>query len=210
MHAPTFLLIIFPLSHIFLSDICPIHSSHSTFYILFPFSLEVISRRIVVHFSISMFHVIFKITFKDTPTLESYLTFALLLTLKPFTFISRIIDHVFTKSVPQSIFDFSFVGTSIWPLVSTFACDSIISELSIVNDTISPHKNSSSVQKSVIKLPFVFIPVLEGNFCRTIEALTVDFAVLGGSGDLSFPILVEYLCELDGEHHAIAHFSLKL
>jgi hypothetical protein len=179
MHTPTFLLIIFPLSNIFLSDISPIHCSHSTFHILFPFSLEVISRRIVVHFSISIFHIIFEITFKDTTAFESYLTFALLLTLKPFTFISCIIDHIFTESMPQSIFYFSIVGTSIWPLVSTFACDSIISKLSVINDTICPYENSFSVQKSVVKLSFIFIPVLEGNLSWAIETLTIDFAVLG-------------------------------
>jgi len=145
MHTPTFLLIIFPLSDIFLSDICPIHSSHSTFHILLPFSLEVISRRIVIHFSISMLQVIFEITFKDTATLESYLTFTLFLTLKPFTLISCVIDHIFTKSVSQSIFYFSIVGTSIWPLVSTFACDSIIGKLSVINDTVCPDENSFSM-----------------------------------------------------------------
>jgi hypothetical protein len=35
------------------------------------------------------------------------------------------------------------------------------------------------VQKSVVKLSFIFIPVLEGNLSWAIETLTIDFAVLG-------------------------------
>lgn len=210
MHPPTSLLVILPLSHILFSDICPVHSTHATLHILTPLSLEVISRRVVIHLPVSVLHIIFKITFKHTPTLESDFSFALFFTLKPLSFVSCVIDHVFTEAMSQPVFYLSFISTSIWPFVVAFSCDSIISKLSFINYAVGPNKNSFSVQESIIKFSLVFVAVLEGHFGWTIQTFTVNLAVLRRSGYLSLPILIEDLCELDREHHSIAHFFYKL
>jgi hypothetical protein len=64
MNTPAFLLVVFPISHILLSDICPVHSAHATLYIFPPFSFEVVAGRVVVHFAISVFHIVLEVALK--------------------------------------------------------------------------------------------------------------------------------------------------
>jgi hypothetical protein len=43
MHAPAFLMVVFPLTNILLSDIGPVHGSFTLFFVVLPFALEIIA-----------------------------------------------------------------------------------------------------------------------------------------------------------------------
>jgi hypothetical protein len=92
VHAPAFLLIIFPLSHIFLANICPVHGTHAALYVICPFSFEVVARGVIIHLSVAVLSVIFEITLKDTSTFEGDFSFTLFLAINPLALISCIID----------------------------------------------------------------------------------------------------------------------
>ena len=198
MNPPTFLLIIFPISNIFLTNVSPVHSSHSWFHVFFPLSFKVISRWIVVHLSVAMFHIIFEITFENTSTLEDYFPFALFFTLNPISFISSVIYNIFSDPMSQTIFYLTFIAAAIRPFVWTFTCNAIISELTRINNSICPCEGSLPAQKSIKKVAFVGIAIFEGNFAVSIETFSIDFAILWWGGYFAFPIFVQYFGEFDG------------
>ena len=140
MHTPPLLLIVLPISYIFLTNISPIHCPQYRFNILFPLTLKVISWRIIVHFSISFFHIILKATFKDTSTLEDNLPFTFFFPLNPLSFICCIIYGIFAIAMPKTILYLSLITASIWPFIYTLSCNSIICKFSIVYNTICPYK----------------------------------------------------------------------
>lgn len=107
--------------------------------------------------------------------------------------------------MPQSILYLPFVVAAVRPFVCPFTCYPIISKLSLVNNSICPNEPSLAIEQPIVKLSFVSISILEGNFSWPIQALSIDLAILRTGGDLPFPILVEDLGELNGEHHAIIH-----
>ena len=205
MNTPPLLLIIFPVSNIFLSNIAPVHGSHSTLNILSPFSFKIVSRWIVIHLSITMFHVIFEITFKNASTLKNNLTFSFFLAFNPITLISCIIDIVFPNTMTKTILYFALIIASIWPFISPLSSDTIISKLSLINNSIGPSECAFSAQQSIEEVPLISISIFKGNFSRSIETLTINFAILRRGSNFSLPFFVEYFCQLDWQHHAIAH-----
>jgi hypothetical protein len=43
MHAPAFLMVVFPFANILLSDIGPVHGSFTLFFVVLPFALEIVA-----------------------------------------------------------------------------------------------------------------------------------------------------------------------
>ncbi len=146
MHTPAFLMVIFPFSDVFLSDICPIHGSLTFFLVILPFTFKVVSWRIVIHFSVPLLKVIFKGSFKNTSALKNYFAFARFFTLKPLAFVGGFFDRVFSKAVPESILNLSFINTTVRPSINPMSGNSVISKLALVLNTVAPNEFAFSVQ----------------------------------------------------------------
>lgn len=142
MYSPSFLLIIFPIAYVFLPDISPVHGTHAGFDITPPLSFKIISRRIIVHFSIPMLHIVFEVTLKDTAAFEDNLSLSLFFPIDPVPFISGLVYSILSKSMPESIFNFSFIAATVWPFVATLSCDAIIFELPTISNTVGPSKGA--------------------------------------------------------------------
>jgi hypothetical protein len=61
------------------------------------------------------------------------------------------------------------------------------------------------MQEPIIEVAFVFVAIFEGDGARAIEALSIDFGVLGRYRNRTMPIRVQYFGELDGQHHFMVH-----
>lgn len=146
MNTPSLLLVIFPISNIFFSDIRPVHCPHSTFYIGSPFPLKKITRRIVIHFPVTVLHIILEVTLEDTSTFKDDFSFALLFSINPISLIRSFINCILSVSMPKPVFDLALISTSIWPFVKAFSSDTIICKFSSVYNSISPSKSSLSAQ----------------------------------------------------------------
>jgi hypothetical protein len=115
------------------------------FLIHFPLAFEKVARRVVIHLSIALFHVVLETSLEDTSAFEDDLSLPVLLTIKPISFIGRIINRVFACPMSQAIFDVSFVCTAIGPFVGSLPCNTIISKFSLVDDAVCPFEFSFTV-----------------------------------------------------------------
>ena len=146
MHAPALLMIIFPLSNIFLSYVCPIHRAFTIFLVVLPLAFKIVSWRVVVHFSVPLFQIVLERSFKNTSALENYFAFARLFTLQPLALICSFFYCVFTKPMSEAVFHFTFINTSVWPTIYTMTGNSVICKLTFVFDTIAPYELAFSMQ----------------------------------------------------------------
>jgi hypothetical protein len=79
-----------------------------------------------------------------------------------------------TQSIPY----LSFIMTSIRPSILPTTRNPIITKLTLIDDAICPGKLAFTVQESVIEFPIVLITIPEDYLTRTIEAFSIDLAVL--------------------------------
>lgn len=146
MDSPALLLIVAPVTYIFLSNIWPVHSSHTALLILLPFSLEEIARGVIVHLAVAFLHVISKTALENAAALEDNFAPAVLLPFHPLAFVSSIIDAVFASAMTKAVFDLPFIGASIRPAVRALACDTIVSELSLIDYAVGPSELAFAVE----------------------------------------------------------------
>ena len=110
-----------------------------------------------------MLQIIFEISFKNASALENYFALTLFLPFFPLALVSCVIDLINTIAVPEPIFDFTFINTSIGPLIYSFACNPIISKLAFIYNAIGPGEFACAVKEPVIEIPLVSIPIFECN-----------------------------------------------
>ena len=178
MNSPTLLLVVLPVTHIFLPYVSPVHSPHSAFHVRLPVAFKVVARWVVVHLAIPIFHVTLEAAFENAPALELYLAFARFLTFPPLAFISSIVNTVFTKSVSEAIFHLAIVAATIRPAVVSLPSNTVISEFPFVNYAICPGEFPLTVQEPVVKVSLVLVAVLKSHFPRPIQTLSVYLTVL--------------------------------
>lgn len=197
MDAPSFLLVVTPIANIFLTDVRPVHRAHAALLILLPLALEKIARGVVVHLTVALLHIILEVALEDGSALEHDLSLPVFLALQPLALVGGVIDAVLACSVSESVLHFSLIGAAIRPLVGSLSRDAVICELSLVDNPIGPDELALPIQQSIVEISLIPISILEGDLSRSVEALAVDLAVLRTGGDLTLPVIIEDLGELD-------------
>lgn len=76
-------------------------------------------------------------------------------------------------------------------MIESFSGDTIIGELAGVYDSIDPGEFALATEETIEEVTLVGISVFESDFTWAVETFSVDFTVLGRSGDLALPGLVE-------------------
>jgi hypothetical protein len=117
MHAPAFLMVVFPLANVLLSDICPVHSAFTLFFVVLPFAFEKIARRIIVHFSMTLFEILLERSLKYASAFENNFAFARLFPLEPLAFVCSFFNGVFSKSMPEPVLYLALINASVRPSI---------------------------------------------------------------------------------------------
>lgn len=175
VHAPTFLVVVFPFAYVLFPDVGPVHGAVALLLVVFPHSLKIVARRVVIHFSVALLEVILEGTFEDAATFKNDFSPSRLFTLEPLALVGCFLYRVLARAMPEAILDLAFVDAAIGPSVNSVACDAVVGELSFVLYSIGPGEFAPSVEQPVVELPLVLVAVLECNLSGTIEALAVDF-----------------------------------
>lgn len=191
------LLIVFPLSRIFLPNVTPVHSAVPLLDIFFPQSFEVVPRGIVVHLTEAILHIALEAALKYAPALEDNLSFPVFFALKPAALVHSVIYRVLAMPMPKPITSLSFIDTPVWPAVHSFTSNPVVSEFPFVDDSICPGEFTLTAEQTIVEVAFVLVAVLEGDATQSVEAPPVNLRVLRRYGYLPGPALIENLGELD-------------
>lgn len=142
MNSKTVLQILLPLTYILFAYVNPVHCTLSILQIVSPLPFEIVARRVIIHFSLAMLHIVKEISLKNASTFKYYLPFSLFFAFVPISFIRCVFQTKLTEAVSQPVLHLALVYTLVRPSVYSFSRNSIIGELTFVDNTIRPSKLS--------------------------------------------------------------------
>ena len=162
MRTKAALKVVFPVALVLLIACKPVHGALAIPLVAGPLALVVVSTGIS-HLSVAPLHASLPLSFVHRPILVRESALSMPHSVEP---LALILDTFFgidvlTYAMSEAILDLSFVGGTIWPLITAGTRDFVASELASVRSAICPAELALAVEESVPELTLVGVAIPE-------------------------------------------------
>lgn len=195
--------IIFPVSFVFFQSCVPIHHSLPILLVLPPKTFVLISR-LIFHFSKPFSKACFELSLISSPIGKSEHSSAFLHSFFPCAFIIRFINRaiVLSISISFSLFYTTCVEAGIRPSQFSLATQSILAELTFIEQSIFPSIKALTVHESIFEPSSVWISIEELHASDSVETFVID-TVLQFTTDVAVPFLVVLYGDLQRQERSL-------